>query len=332
VSTARPSEYRPPRWLRNAHVQSVLAGSPLRRRRGVAALAAAGATTREVIVDGGGGVRLLGLHTALPGVEPRGMALLLHGWEGSAESAYVCLAAAGFLARGWDVFRLNFRDHGGTHHLNPEIFHSARIDEVVHAALDVAARMPRPRLVVAGHSLGGNFALRLALRAPAAGLPLHGVAAVCPVLDPARTMDSMERGLPLYMRHFERSWRRSLVRKRSLFPDRVGFDDSVLRLRMRELTEWLVLRHTDFGSLEAYFDGYSIAGDRLASLSVPASILTSVDDPVIPVDDFHRLRLPAQSRLEVSRWGGHCGFIEGPRLDGYAERWVIAQLAGTQAQ
>jgi predicted alpha/beta-fold hydrolase len=122
------------------------------------------------------------------------------------------------------------------------------------------------------------------------------------------------------------------VRKRSLFPDRVGFDDSVLRLRMRELTEWLVLRHTDFGSLEAYFDGYSIAGDRLASLSVPASILTSVDDPVIPVDDFHRLRLPAQSRLEVSRWGGHCGFIEGPRLDGYAERWVIAQLAGTQAQ
>src|SRR5690606_23690344 len=97
VSPVTTSPYRPPRWLRSAHLQSVLAGSPLRRRRGLAALAASGALTREVVVDGGGDVRLLGLHTALPGVEPRGMALLLHGWEGSAESAYVCLAAAGFL-------------------------------------------------------------------------------------------------------------------------------------------------------------------------------------------------------------------------------------------
>src|SRR5690606_15003806 len=267
-----------------------------------------GARSREVIVDGGGGLRLLGLHAALPGVAPRGMALLLHGWEGSAESAYVGLAAAEFLGRGYDVFRLNFRDHGGTHHLNPGIFHSARIEEVVHAVADVARRMPRPRLVVAGHSLGGNFALRVALRAPAAGIPLAGVAAVCPVLDPARTMDSMERGLPLYMAHFERSWRRSLARKRALFPEHLELDDRVLRLRMRELTEWLVLRHTDFGSLDAYFDRYSIAGDRLAGLRVPASILTSADDPVIPADDFHALALPAGAWLEVARWGGHCGF------------------------
>ena len=33
---------------------------------------------------------------------------------------------------------------------------------------------------------------------------------------------------------------------------------------MRALTAWLVERHTEFGTLEAYFDGYSIAGDRLA--------------------------------------------------------------------
>jgi predicted alpha/beta-fold hydrolase len=263
----------------------------------------------------------------VPGRRPRGLALLLHGWEGSAESSYMRLSAAQLLLRGYEVFRLNFRDHGDTHHLNPDIFHSCRIDEVVQAACDVARRFPRGPMVVLGYSLGGNFALRLALRAPAAGLPLARVAAICPVLDPARTMLQMETGLWLYMRHFERKWRRSLQRKRELFPERVGFDDATLRLGMRELTDWLVRRHTDLGSLEAYFDGYCIAGERLRALQVPAHILMAADDPVIPVDEFHALSLAEGTRLDIVPWGGHCGFVQDARFNGYAERWAAMRLA-----
>ena len=90
----------------------------------------------------------------------------------------------------------------------------------------------------------------MALRAPAAGIPLAHVAAVCPVLDPARTMEAMEHGLPLYMWYFERKWRGSLARKRKLFPQQHDFDDQVLGLRMRSLTQWMVERHTEFGTLE----------------------------------------------------------------------------------
>jgi predicted alpha/beta-fold hydrolase len=95
------------------------------------------------------------------------------------------MTAARLLESGFEVVRLNFRDHGDTHHLNEEIFHSNRLDEVVNAAVDVAHRFPHRRFVAAGYSLGGNFVLRLALRAPEAGLPLARVAAVCPVLDPS---------------------------------------------------------------------------------------------------------------------------------------------------
>jgi predicted alpha/beta-fold hydrolase len=308
----------------------MLGSSPWRRRRGAEALAATGAVTEECLVEGGPGVRLQGFLSTIPGVEPRGLALLLHGWEGSAESSYMRQTAAQFLLRGFATFRLNFRDHGDSHHLNQALFHSNRIDEVGLAARDVARRFwpqasPRLPMVAAGHSLGGNFALRLALRAPDAGVPLAAVAAVCPVIDPKVTMAQMERGR-VYLHYFHRKWRQSLVRKRALFPKVHDFDDRTLRLGMRELTEWLVVRHTDYGTLDDYFDGYSIAGDRLAALQVPARILMAADDPVIPVADFHALRLPANATLEVAAQGGHCGFLLGAGLDGFAEAWVADQL------
>jgi predicted alpha/beta-fold hydrolase len=96
---------------------------------------------------------------------------------------------------------------------------------------------------------------------------------------------------------------------------------------MRQLTEWLVQRHTDFGSLDAYLDGYSIAGERLAGLQVPVDVLMAQDDPVIPVAEFHALTLPANARLELAHHGGHCGFLRNARLQGFAEDWVAERLA-----
>ena len=323
------SAYAPPRWLRNPHVQSVLGSSPLRRRVGQKALAETDATHQLHTIDGGDGVRLAGCHS-IPRGDPKGLVVLLHGWEGSIDSSYMRLTAATLLGRGFEVFRLNFRDHGETHHLNEALFHSNRIGEVMHAVRDVVERLAVPRalpVAVAGYSLGGNFALRLALRAPEAGIDLAHACAVCPVLDPARTMDAMEHGLPLYLWYFEKKWRGSLARKRDLFPDTHAFDDATLRLRMRALTRWMVERHTDFDTLDHYFDGYTIAGERLASLQVGTSILMAEDDPVIPVDDFRALDLPAHAHLEISPWGGHCGFLQNARLDGYAESWIGARIA-----
>ncbi|KAF1712688.1 alpha/beta hydrolase [Pseudoxanthomonas kalamensis DSM 18571] len=321
------ADYQPPKWLRNPHLQSVLSSSALRRRRGLQRLRAMGTVDTEHIFDGGDGVRLLGVHSRLPDRPARGLALLLHGWEGSIESSYMRMASAQLLQAGYEVVRLNFRDHGDTHHLNEEIFHSNRLGEVVNAACDVAGRFPARPFVAGGYSLGGNFALRLALQAPVAGLPLARVAVVCPVLDPASAMMGMENGLPLYHWYFQRKWRHSLERKRELFPERHNYDDATLAKSVRELTEWMVRRHTDFGTIDAYFDGYCIAGDKLAGLQVPVDILMAQDDPVIPYADFRDWRLPSLVTLETARWGGHCGFIENAACDGFSERWVADRLA-----
>ena len=320
------SGFLPPRWLRSPHVQSVLSSSPLRAIGARRRLHAIDAIHQAVVLEVGHGVRLQGVHSTRPGIEPRGLVLLLHGWEGSVDSNYMRLTAARLLESGFAVFRLNFRDHGDSHHLNEGLFHSNRIDEVVDAVRAIATRWPARPLFAAGYSLGGNFALRLALRAHSHGLPLQRVAAVCPLLDPARTMDAMEAGLPLYMRYFERKWRRSLARKRSLFPQAHGFADEVLNLRMRALTEWMVLRHTDFATLDDYFEGYSVAGERLRALPIPVDILMAADDPVIPLREFEQVAGFPNVRVELAAHGGHCGFIENALLEGYAERWVTERL------
>ena len=147
----RATDFRPHRLLRSPHVQSVLASSGVRRwlfRRRRQALEGAAV---EHILDCGGGVRLQGFHSAqrvLP--QSRGLLVLLHGWEGSVDSSYLLHTGARMLAEGWDVFRLNFRDHGDTHHLNPEMFHSCRIDEVVGAVSAVARRWPLRPLALCG--------------------------------------------------------------------------------------------------------------------------------------------------------------------------------------
>lgn len=323
-----PDDYRdflPPRGLRNGHVQSLLASSFIRRRAVLRRSAALGSAAAVWTLDGGDGIRLQGLYSAQAAAS-KGLAVLLHGWEGSVHSNYVLANGARLYAEGFDVFRLNFRDHGDTHHLNHEIFHSCRIDEVVHALRDLQQRLGAARWYLAGYSLGGNFSLRAALRAPAAGLEIGHVVAVNPVIDPAAAMHAMEQGIHFYERYFERKWSRSLRIKKACFPELYG-DETWHEIRgLRERTHYLATRHAGFESADAYFEGYSIAGDRLAALRVPSTLLTSEDDPVVPVADFHALPANPMLELIMTRYGGHCGFLKNWKMESLAEDLIAARF------
>jgi predicted alpha/beta-fold hydrolase len=321
------ADFRPARLLRNPHVQSVLASSSLRRGWRARNNGVIDEGASEHLLDCGDGVRLQGFHTAQRvQPAPRGLVVLLHGWEGSSRSTYIVDTGARLLREGFDVFRLNFRDHGDTHHVNRELFHSCRIDEVVGAVRAVQQRFANGPLAVAGFSLGGNFALRVALHAPQAGIDLAYALAVCPVISPAAGLFGLEAGPWFYQRYFLYKWRRSLRLKRDAFPEFDWFTPQELAGNLRELTRSLVLRHTPFGSLDEYLEGYSIAGDRLRALRMPATILTSADDPVIPVEDFRALQLPPQVELDIAAHGGHCGFIRDLSLRSFTEDYIAERM------
>jgi hypothetical protein len=326
----RALKFRPPRAIAHHHAQSLLAGWPVRRlllhSRAAPLLAAAKAEVLECDAD----VRLLGYYSAQP-VDSRGLVVMLHGWEGSAHASYVLSAGATLFGAGFHVFRLNFRDHGETHELNRELFHSCRIEEVVNAVQRVTAAHPAKRVLLVGHSLGGNFALRVGARARAAGLALDGIVAVCPVLKPHATMRALEEGLWVYRRYFLNRWRRSLRAKAATFPELYDFGDLRRFATLTATTDFFVRRYTDYADLDAYLSGYDITGPALSSLAVPSRVIAAADDPVIPVRDLDDLAAPPALRITVQPHGGHCGFIESYGLRSWLDRAVLAEaeeLAG----
>ena len=324
------SPFRPPAWLANRHLQSILPSLPLRRpaveRRARAVIAA----SRPLVLDCGDGVRLMGLHAEPPagaGDGPPRLAVLLHGWEGSADSLYLLSLAQLLFARGVSVIRLNLRDHGGTHALNRELFHSCRLPEVVGAVSRVQALFPAHRLLLAGYSLGGNFCLRVGARAPGAGIRIARIVAVCPVLDPAATLDALERGPSVYRNYFLFKWRRSLRLKQAAWPGDYDFGDMIRDPSLTLMTERMVLKYTDYPDLATYLRGYAITGSVLESLEAPAHLLTSGDDPMIHARDLEGLARPNSLEITVTPRGGHCGYMDALGGPSWIDRRIADELA-----
>ena len=303
----------------------MLASTTLRRgpiaRRAAPLIAA----QREVLLDCGGGVRLQCFLSSPH--ERRGIpVVLLHGWEGSAESLYVLSLGQQLFERGFDVLRLNLRDHGDTHHLNRELFHSCLLPEVIGAVRALQSAPGGRPLRLVGFSLGGNFMLRVGAAAAAAGLDIAKIIAVSPVLDPSDTLRALESGFVGYPLYFVRKWWRSLLKKQAAWPSHYDFAELRGVRDLRRLTAELIRRFTNFGSLEQYLEGYSITGHRLATITAPTTIITSLDDPIIPAGGLERLAPGPTLRIVTTRFGGHCGFLD--RLTGptWVERRILAEL------
>jgi predicted alpha/beta-fold hydrolase len=316
----------PPLGLRNRHVQTIVNSLPLRAtrwRRNVAALQHDSIAVVLRLTD----ARLMGYYC--PGTDPeRGLAVLLHGWEGGANARYLLTLAAALAEEGYATFRLNFRDHGGTHGLNRELFHSCRIDEVVQAVGAIAEQYAPSRLAIVGYSLGGNFALRVGARAEGAGLSIERIVAVCPVLHPPATMAALETGLWIYRHYYLQRWRQSLRTKAALFPGAYAFGDLRRLETLTATTEFFVSEYTEYPNMAAYLNGYSIIGAALSTLNVPSRIIAASDDPIIPRDDLARLSPRPTLDVTVLPWGGHCGFVQSYTLTSAVEAMIVLELNG----
>ena len=327
MSAATASAFKPRAGLRNRHLQSLLASAkwrvPLMKHRLKPMLRAA---IDEVWSDGSD-VVLHSLYAKQPEGQASELVVLIHGWEGSHESVYMRSASSACFAAGYDVLCLNLRDHGPSHSFNEGLFHAQRLDETVGVLRSIMRDTNYRHYHLAGFSLGGNFALRVAASLSADDKPdLSSVQAICPVVNPAATFSAMATGPAFYTRYFLKKWKRSLNRKIQHFPELMKAEDVEAFSSLEEMTQHLVAAHTPFEDVASYFESYRLTSALLDTIRIPSHIIWAKDDPVIPLDEHLSQTAGDYVNIEIAQWGGHCGFVEDYRLNSYLDRWILRKL------
>ena len=251
----------------------------------------------------------------------------LHGLEGSADAGYIQSLAQAALTRGIGVHRLNLRTCGGTESLCQTMYHSGLTQDTFVVLQRILQRFGQP-LFLAGFSLGGNVALKLAGEYDCSEL-LSGVCSISAPIDLAACVRAIDRpGNILYARRFLDRLKRRVYRKSRLHPDLYRADELPGVKSIWGFDDRFTAPLFGFGTAANYYATQS-AGNYLSDIRIPGLLIAAQDDPLVPFsiyEDEPALRSNRYLQLIAPERGGHVGFLSRrkPRfwVDGVILNWI----------
>ena len=328
-SEAREYRYRPAWWLPGGHAQTIWArfarprpALPLRTE----CLTAPDGDNVEVHI--------------LPAADDAPRVLLLHGLEGTIRSHYVGGLLQGAADRGWGAVLLMHRGCGSAPNTARRFYHSGETSDLAFAFARFAERHPRSRWALAGVSLGGNVLLKwLGEMGDRTDPRIVAAAAVSVPFDLEAGARHIGKGFArVYDRTFLKTLRRKAFAKLERYPDL--FDrDRLARVRsIFDFDDAVTAPVHGFRDAVDYYSRSSSLG-FLPRIRVPTLLLSARNDPFLPASVLARVAATARENplleLEITRRGGHVGFVEGMvpwRARYYAEsrafRFFDAKMEG----
>ena len=187
-------------------------------------------------------------------------------------------------------------------------------------------------IVVAGYSLGGNLALKLAGEHGAAPPPwLRAVAAVSPVMDLPRCVDALEKpSNAIYQWNFVRNLKARMRRKVAAFPDRFSTEPLARIRTVRDFDEAYTAPFFGFRDATDYY--HRAASLRVVDrITVPALII-SRPRTTRSCRRIHSQTMPWRGMprisVRVTPHGGHCAFVaaRNDTHDGYWAEWTLMEF------
>ncbi|MBX3432990.1 MAG: alpha/beta fold hydrolase [Pirellulales bacterium] len=315
--------FRPHPLLRNGHLQTV-AGIYLPRRDQPYAARRHFVPCDAVSPEQGGDQLVLHEDRPASWREHEPVVLLIHGFAGSALSTYMVRTAERLVERGYCVVRMDMRGCGEGRHVARKPTHCGAYADVGAAVNFLAERYPDAPVRAVGFSLGGALVLGLLADAgPCRAGNLERALAVCPPIDLFDVERRFQKpgGRP-YDKFFVKLIWKQILDRWQRHPDLAPNPIPQRPKRLRCIDETVVAPAAGFASAEDYY-AHTQVGPRLCEIEQPATIIASVDDPIVPTAPL--LAYPRGDSVEVIvvPGGGHLGFIGATRGSGDPDsRWL----------
>ena len=312
------SAYLPPRWLRGAHVATILPTF-------FPAPPALWTQHERLELPDGDFLDLAWLRA--PDKKTQPLAILSHGLEGSLNAPYIRHLARTLAANGWDVLAWNYRSCGGQPNRLLRSYHSGESGDlrtlVNHAALTY------PDIALIGFSLGGNITLKYAGEAPPhpAVRAAIGISAPVDLASCAHALDH-RRGNRLYLHRFLKTLLAKAAAKAGQFPGTINPGILPNIRTIRAFDDAITAPLHGFASAEDYWAGAS-ALPVLSNLSIPALLLNALNDPLLDTPCFPETLAKNHQHfhLEAPTHGGHVGFPDPHHSwAGWHERRILQFL------
>ncbi len=329
ASSAVFPAFRPHPLLRSGHLQTIMAN--------LLACEKFEYTAKQHIVNVSDGDAIV-LHDDRPANwQPHHpVAVLVHGLAGCHQSGYMVRTADKLNKRGVRTFRMDLRAAGAGAELAKLPYYAGCSPDVLAAVKHVSTLCGgNAPIMLIGYSLGGNAALKT-MGEFADELPASVAGAVC--INPAICLKSSAERLArwqnrFYNRFFVRKlWQQICDRPHLVRPEKIK--GSVWKPRdLVELDDEYTRTVRGYSSLSTYYQS-SGAGSWLNRIQAPTLIITSDDDPIVPVAVFDRYERSDSVQIHVTRGGGHLGFLSRSNTEGdfrWVEwrivEWTLAQTA-----
>ena len=299
------SAFRPARWLRNRHAQTIYPSVPwaspvrLTLRREVLKLPDGDETAVDWVVE----------TEETPKSAP--LLIILHGLEGSAESTYARMLMQAAVARQWRCCVLHFRDCGDYRNVLPRRYHAGETNDVRYFVAKLEREGQFGPMIAAGYSLGGNVLLKY-LGESGAGCPLKGAAAVCVPLNLHNSAEAINTGFSKgYQHYLLKRMKRSVTRKFNRYTAAFDWEKAMAAKTFAEFDDAVTAPLHGFAGKDDYYDKCSSV-NFLKHIERPTLIVNALDDPFMTPDVIPQPEALSENvTLEVSEHGGHVGFIEG---------------------
>jgi predicted alpha/beta-fold hydrolase len=301
------SQFTPAWWLRNAHCQTIIA-KWLRSKQQLT-------TSTETIELPDGDFIDLAWTDKPKENETRPLVVVLHGLEGSVNSHYAKGMLTAIKNKEWLGVLMHFRGCSGRINRKGHSYHSGYTDDISFLSKFLKHKYPQLPMTIIGFSLGGNVLARYLAEEP--NNPYQAATIICAPLHLASCSKRINQGFSrIYQKYLVGMLKDSIKDKMSSNLLSAPLAQK-LSLKLDEIkTIWqfdqqVTAPINGFDSAEDY---YHQASGRfiLNKIEQPCLIIHSNDDPFL-CDKNTRdiISIPNNICFEVSKKGGHVGFISG---------------------